>query len=162
MITGYSIIAGLHQALDAESVDYPAQLSDQVAIRKRFAREPGDTPPFDRHVGVFLTGEKLVDSCLQLVRESRAFQPHTDMVDNELDAVELADVVSQGRVFTSGVNHHRDAMLAGRGQDPLVSALTHNFEIETGSDADTVRPGALRTWAIRSSISGSLGSKRAI
>ena len=28
-------------------------------------------------------------------------------------------------------------MLAGRGQDPLVSALTHNFEIETGSDADT-------------------------
>src|SRR6267154_2046107 len=59
------------------------------------------------------------------------------MVDNELDAVELADVVSQGLVFTSGVNHHRDAMLAGRGQDPLVSALTHNFEIETGSDADT-------------------------
>src|SRR5882762_3611824 len=65
------------------------------------------------------------------------------MVDNELDAVELADVVSQGRVFTSRVNHHRDAMLAGRGQDPLVSALTHNFEIETGSDADTDSAGRL-------------------
>jgi hypothetical protein len=35
------------------------------------------------------------------------------MVDNERDAVELADVVGEGRMFTTGIDHHRDAALAG-------------------------------------------------
>src|ERR1700674_128500 len=59
------------------------------------------------------------------------------MVDDELDAVELADVVSQCRVIASRVNHHRDAMLAGRCEDPLVPAFMKNFQIVTGSEADT-------------------------
>ena len=58
MINGYGVVARPHQTLDAESVDHPPQLGDQIAIRERFAREPGGMPPFDRHVGVFGTGRQ--------------------------------------------------------------------------------------------------------
>jgi hypothetical protein len=48
-------------------------------------------PPFDRDVRICRIGQKLVDRRLQLVGQRRAVHAHSDVVDNELNAIELDD-----------------------------------------------------------------------
>src|SRR5690348_16740457 len=98
-------------------------------------------PPFDGRVGILGESQKVVNGSLQLIRQCGALHAHADMVDNELDAVELGDIVSQSGVLASWINHYRHTVLAGRCQDALVTTLTQDFKVEPGCEAHTQPTG---------------------
>jgi len=64
-----------------------------------------------------------------------AVHAHTDVVDDERNAIELAHVVGQNLMLAAGIDHHRHPIFACRGQHTPVAAFSHDLEIQTRGDA---------------------------
>src|ERR1700677_2665120 len=107
MISRNSEITRPHQTLDAEGVDNPVKLRQQIAIGKGLARQPWRMSPFDRDVRILRIGQKLLNRRLQLVGQGGAVHAHTNVVDDELNARELTHIVGESLMLAAGINHYR-------------------------------------------------------
>ena len=83
-----------------------------------------------------------------------AVHAHTDVVDDELNAIQLVHVAGQSLMLAARIDHHRHPILAGRGQNAPVAAFSHDFEIQTRGDAQ-----AQAAWGF-TSLSAQVGNLR--